>query len=376
MPLKRLVLDDFRNLQRVEFRPAARLNFIQGINGSGKTSLLEAISTLAMGRSFRTRKYRNIIRSDQDQFSLFAELVQLGEPERIGVARRRTGKSQFKLSDRPAVSAAQLAEVLPFQVINSQSFLLLEGGPTERRRFLDWMVFHVKQSYRRLWADYARCLKQRNSMLRSGNIRVIDIKVWDDTLSILAEEIDAMRAEVVELYLPELDRYLSQCGFSKSGLLSLEYERGWGVGKPLVDELLGAREREARLGYTTVGPHKADIRIRIDRKDVSELFSRGQQKSLIAAMYMAQLDVFKSRNRRDCILLIDDLPAELDRGNQQMLCRWVAHLDRVQTFITGIDLSPIIETWPAPLSDSECKMFHVKHGQVTEQPLSGATHDR
>lgn len=195
-------------------------------------------------------------------------------------------------------------------------------------------------------------------------------------LSALAKEIDLMRAEVVELYLPHLNAYLEQCGFVSLGSFTLEYERGWAGDSTLVNELAKHYEKEAKLGFTTLGPHKADIKIRLNKKDVAELFSRGQQKSLVAAMYMAQLNVFKSNNKRNSVLLIDDLPAELDYSNQQMLCDWVARLDSVQTFITGIDLSLIIQAWPEPLDDGECKMFHVKHGQVTEQPLSGVTHGR
>lgn len=368
MPLKRLLLSDFRNLHSVELWPAPKLNFLQGVNGSGKTSILEAISTLAMGRSFRTRKYRNIIRLEQNQFSLFAEVYQQPASFKIGVSRQRSGKSLFKLNELNVTSAAELAQVIPFQIINSHSFLLLEGGPTERRRFLDWMVFHVKHDYRRLWSDYARCLKQRNSLLRSDKMKGLDYEVWDATLSSLAVQIDLMRSEVVALFLPELNTYLKHCGFIDSGEVSVEYLRGWDSGSSLGQELARVRDKEQKLGFTTVGPHKADIRIRLSGKDVAELFSRGQQKSVVIAMYMSQMNVFKNKNKRDCLLLIDDLPAELDQTNQQMVCGWVSQLDRVQSFITGIELKPIIDAWPKPLTSNDCKMFHVKHGQVTEQP--------
>lgn len=366
MSLKRLLLVDFRNLQSAELRPAPKLNFLQGPNGSGKTSVLEGISTLALGRSFRTRKYRNIIKLDAACFSVFAELSQLDTSYRVGVARQRSGQSQFKINDRNVVSAAELAHILPYQVINSQSFMLLEGGPTERRRFLDWMVFHVKHSYRELWADYARCLKQRNTLLRSGKIAGFEFQIWDTTLSALAEQIDQLRLEVLEGYLPELADYLQQFAFIGQGELSVDYQKGWAKASSLQQQLDEARDRDVRAGFTTIGPHKADIKIKLNKKDAAEIFSRGQQKALVAAMYMAQMNVFQKSNGKDCVLLIDDLPAELDQENQQMLCGWVARLQRVQTFITGIDLRPTIESWPEALAKEDCKMFHVKHGQVTE----------
>lgn len=375
MPLTRLVVHDFRNLREIELAPAGKLNFVQGENGTGKTSLLEAISTLAIGRSFRTRKFRNLIHLECSSFTIFAELQQLGAVSRLGVSRSRAGESQFRLDDRPVSSAVELAELLPFQIIDAQSFLLLQGGPSERRRFLDWMVFHVKHSYPRLWGEYVRCLKQRNSLLRSGKITNFEMKTWDATLSKLADQIDAARAEVVDVYVPLLQRFLAECGFIARGRFSIEYQRGWNEGHTLEQELQQLRAKEERQGFTSVGPHKADIKLRIDKKDAAEVFSRGQQKSVVIAMYMAQLNLFHEQNGSDCILLVDDLPAELDRTNQDITCRWLAALDKVQIFITGIDLQPIIQTWPKAASLQAAKMFHVKHGQVTEQSI-GATHDR
>lgn len=366
MPIRRLVLGDFRNLSQVELKPAAKLNFLEGPNGSGKTSVLESISTLAVGRSFRTRKFRNIIAIDAPSFTVFAEFTQAGASYRLGITRQRSGASQFKINDRKALSAAELAQILPYQVMHSQSFLLLEGGPAERRHFLDWMVFHVKQSYRELWSDYARCLKQRNSLLRSGKMAGFDSQVWDERLSELAEAIDALRREIAEEYVPALDQYLQQFGFIECGSLSMEYQRGWPSEESLLQQLQESRERDLRMGFTTMGPHKADLKIRFDKKDAAEIFSRGQQKTLVSAMYMAQLAIFQKYNDKDCILLIDDLPAELDPANQKLLCEWVGSLQKVQTFITGIDLQRIIESWPMAVTKEDCKMFHVKHGQVTE----------
>jgi DNA replication and repair protein RecF len=376
MSLGRLAVTDFRNIESVDLRPASKFNFVEGCNGSGKTSLLEAIHVLAMGRSFRTRKFHSIIRSEQPLFALFAEFVQHDAPFKIGITREQPGKSLVKLNGKLVVSAAELAQALPLQVINAQSFLLLEGGPAERRHFLDWMVFHVKHGYRQVWSDYSRCLKQRNSILRSGTVDRADQWVWDEALCRLASQIDEMRSEVIDRFLPQLSLFLENCGFIDAHVFRLEYLRGWKAGL-LQEELHDTRDRDLRLGFTGVGPHKADIKIRLGGRDVAELLSRGQQKSLITAMYMAQLNIFKMENDSHCVLLIDDLPAELDQENQQMLCRWLSQLDRVQCFITGIDLQTLIDTWPLPLNSNECKVFHVKHGQVTEQPCDWSNpHDR
>jgi DNA replication and repair protein RecF len=368
MALGRLCITDFRNLAAVEVHPAGGVNFFQGANGSGKTSLLEAISILGLGRSFRSRKHANIIRHEQNQFLVFAELQQSGEAFRLGLVRDRAGKSQIRLNDRVVRSAAQLALNFPLQVIDSQAFQLLDGGPAERRHFLDWMVFHVKHQFADVWASYTRGLKQRNSLLRADSTQSADLAIWEEPLSDLAEQIDRLRAEVAELFVSAINGYLAGCDFIPAGAVTLDYQRGWKADRPLLAELIENRPREQKLGFTSVGPHKADIKIRFNRHPATEVLSRGQQKALVAAMYMAQLGVFGRANARQCLLLVDDLPAELDERNQGLLCEWIAQLPRTQVFITGIDLTRIMTTWPKQLGADNCKLFHVKQGTVTEKP--------
>lgn len=371
MPITRLVVDDFRNLKSVEVRPGKDVSLIEGENGSGKTSLLEAIHTLGLGRSFRTRKFKNLISYHQPAFHIYCDFAQQGIPHRLGVTRGRDGTSLFKLDGEVINSAADLAALLPCQVIDSHSFQLLEGGPSERRAFVDWLVFHVKPNFRRVWSDYARCLKQRNSLLRSDRIQRPDFAIWDNTLAKLGGEIDSYRREVVEAFESITRNYLKECDFIESGHFEMSYQAGWDTSKPLLEQLDAHFERDLALGYTSLGPHKSDVRFAFNKRPLVELFSRGQQKAVITAFYLAQLEAFLQNNPRDCVLLIDDLPAELDEQNVQRLCKWIGNLERVQSFMTGIDLSLINRIWPARVSSEEegaRKLFHVKHGQITEQP--------
>lgn len=369
MPIIRLVAEDFRNLQSVDFCPGSRVNFISGENGSGKTSVLEVIYTLATGRSFRTRKFKNLIAYRGSSFQLFAELMFEGLHRRLGVARGKDGSSVFKLDGDPVSSAVELAALLPCQVLNSRSFELLEGGPAERRAFVDWLVFHVKPNFRRAWSEYARCLKHRNAMLRSDKMPRSEFAVWNSALANLGEEIDEYRRQMIDELLPVSRNYLLECEFVERGNFEMHYMPGWDRNRPLLDQLEEHHQKDVALGYTNLGPHKSDIRFIFNKKPLVELFSRGQQKAVVAALYLAQLKVFHSNSARDCLLLLDDLPAELDNGNIQRLCRWIQELSNVQTFITGIELESISNLWPANVgSDGSKKMFHVKQGQMQEQP--------
>lgn len=369
MPLSRLVIGNFRNIQQTELLPARRLNLIFGENGSGKTSLLEAISTLAMGRSFRTRKYTHVIQHETPGFNLFAELSGGEQPLGIGIARNRNGQSRFKLAGRVIHSSAILAATLPLQVINAQSFLLLEGGPAQRRRFLDWLVFHVKHEFAAVWLEYARCLKQRNSLLRRDKIPHLELLPWTERLAELGALVDRLRRDCMEQYLPYLVEYLGPCEFLQDRYsLHLEYLPGWRPDEEVsyLDQFQQNLARDHKLGYTSIGPHKSDLKIQVHGKGVAEILSRGQQKSLINAMYMAQLKCFQSFcPDKQCVLLIDDLPAELDPNNRIIVSDWIYQLN-VQTFVTGIDLDDLSQYWPPDWVQAG-KVFHVKHGEVTEQ---------
>ena len=369
MPITRLVVGDFRNLRQADLG-LGKVSFVYGSNGSGKTSLLEAISTLALGRSFRTRKFRNLIAYNQPELRLFCEFQQDGLCQRLGAVRRQNGDSLFKLNEAPVRSAFELAALLPCQLINSHSFSLLEGGPGERRHFLDWLVFHVKPEFRRNWSEYSRALKQRNSLLRSDKMTSLDLEPWNQALANAGEGIDRLRSEVLAILLDDANELIEGCDFIRGGAMAMAYQPGWNRKLPLVQQLEEHTQRDINLGHTGIGPHKADIKFSFNSRPAAEVFSRGQIKSLIAALYIAQIRVYQRYNPRSCLLLLDDLPAELDQDNLRRLCQWLSGLKNAQIVITGIDLEATLSYWPPHIDK---KLFHVKQGHINEQNAFGAT---
>lgn len=362
----------------MELRPSAQANFIYGPNGSGKTSLLECLSTLAMGRSFRTRKFKNLIANDQPELQLFCEFTQEEVTHRLGVIRGRDGNSLFKLDDSGVSSASELAAILPCQVIDSHSFDLLEGGPGERRTFLDWLVFHVKPEFRRVWHEFSRCLKHRNSLLRSGRMQPADLHVWNSVLVTSGETIDSLRRDILGALTRWVNEYAGQCEFGSSGQVEMRYQPGWNPEVDFGDQLEASLERDLAMGHTTLGPHKSDIRVAFNGRPVVDVFSRGQLKILIFALYIAQLRAFQTMNSNGCLLLVDDLPAEFDSENLARVCRWLKELPDTQIFVTGIDLDKTLSCWGglSGQPDPTIKMFHVEQGHITEQHLLEQPHDR
>lgn len=371
--LSKLVLHNFRNISSASVELNPRLNLIIGPNGSGKSSFLESLSVLAHGRSFRTHKYRNLIKDNEKDFILFSNLVdEQNDVVPIGIQRSRGGDFKIKVNEKNINSSAELAEKLPLILIDSNSFKLLEGGPKERRRYFDWLVFHVKHEFADLWKQVSRCIKQRNSLLRRDKIDYSEIEPWDVEISRMSEQIETLRLECFALLkgvftdvLDNLKADKSATEIIESKNISLEYSSGWKDGDiSFRDQLKANYQKDLQYGYTVLGPHKADIKIKSGRHIAAEILSRGQQKLLISAMFISEARVFRDQTKRNPIFAIDDLPSELDENNQSILAAWLNDF-KSQLFITGITDEFVRRIWSDSKKEEKLKMFHVKHGTLS-----------
>ncbi|WP_086480007.1 DNA replication/repair protein RecF [Oceanospirillum sanctuarii] len=363
MSLRRLDIANFRNLNSVRLQPAPGVNLIIGENGAGKTSILEAISVLSTGRSFRASRTPAIINFEEDAYTLFAEVFNaLAEHQQIvpvGISRNRQSEQQIRIAGQQARSASQLAELLPVQTINSESFQLLEGSPKVRRQYVDWGVFHVEHGFFPVWQAGQKALKQRNKLLKYGKIQgSAQLDIWDESLAGYAEQIDQYRSRYIELLKPEFEATLSELSFSDQ--VSLSYYRGWERGSDCLDVLRQNREKDWALGFTQSGPHRADLKIRVNKLPAVDVLSRGQQKLVVCALLLAQGRLMQKVTGKQSIYLVDDLPAELDSEHRIYLCRVLEEM-QCQVFITSVEADALIDSWSA---STPMNVFHVKHGQL------------
>ncbi|HSH47050.1 MAG TPA: DNA replication/repair protein RecF [Halomonas sp.] len=365
MPLDRLSFQGLRNLAPLELKPGPGINLFVGDNGSGKTSLLEGIHILGMGRSFRTRHLRHAIHHDADQVTLHGRL--LGEPPGkppvpIGVRRHREASElEMRLASEKVDRLARLVEALPLQLINPDAFRLLEGPPSGRREFLDWGVFHVKHDFLSAWRRFRRALKHRNALLRHGRIEDAALDAWERELVHWGETLDLLRCEWVRLFKPVFMETLA--GLINLTGLELRYTRGWDRNRGLEDVLRQSRMTDRQMGFTQQGPQRADIGIRYAKKPAVEVLSRGQQKLVVSALKLAQGRLLEQTTERSCLYLVDDLPAELDADHRRVFCRWLEQM-RCQAFITSVDPGALDSDWDAGTAVS---MFHVKHGEIEQR---------
>ncbi len=366
MTLKRLFIQNLRNLSSVDIEPSHRVNLIYGENGSGKTSILEAINVLALGRSFRSHKHKPLISNGQSAFTIFGKVIadDLAEIP-IGINRQLDGTATFKANGNLVGSAAVLASYLPVQIINSDTFLLLEGTPKVRRQFIDWLVFHVEHRFFQAWKDCQRCLKHRNSLLRHDRIDPFELSTWDQELVLFTDQIHLYRSECFEIFKTTFYELLKEF-ISVDGIV-IGYYRGWDKEKSYGEVLNAGLDRDRQQGYTHMGSHRADLRITVNGQNAAEILSRGQQKLLVCALKIAQGYVFSRMTGRKTLYLIDDLPSELDEKHRDLLVHWLDTMD-TQVFITGVEEASLLSSWQNR-SKKAIKMFHVEQGCVTQHIL-------
>jgi DNA replication and repair protein RecF len=362
--LTRLMIQNLRNLQAVDIYPSEQVNLFSGLNGSGKTSILEAISILGLGRSFRTHKHKPLIRYEQSSYTLFGQVKNGAAQIPLGVNRQLNGEVSFKAHGSVVSSAAALAGYLPLQIFNADSFQLLDGSPKERRQFIDWLVFHVEPNFFQVWKDHQLCLKHRNSLLRRDRIDSFELESWDQELIGFTERLTDFRKSSLDGFNKTFAE-LSQEFLGLEGL-QLSFYQGWDKGLSYAQALAGAYEGDRNQGFTRLGGHRADLKITLNGLDAADVLSRGQQKLLVTALKIAQGLLFSQLTERKCIYLIDDLPAELDKDHRALLVHWLDTM-KTQVFITGVDQHSLIEAWEKT-TNVNIKLFHVEQGRVIQQP--------
>lgn len=360
MLIQRLDINAVRNIDAARLDELGRINLFYGVNGSGKTSVLEAIHVLCLGRSFRSRQFRSVIQDGKEHATVFARAfdpVSLRKTS-IGVNRSRNNPPEIRRDGNPVSVLAELAELFPLQLLNADSFELIEGGPLKRRQFLDWGVFHVEHGFISHWQAVKKCIRQRNLLLRRGKIRDSDLAAWDHELAVNGTLVDEARKRYFDEFKTEFAPIAERItGLSR---ISLDYSRGWDKDKSLVQALDERREQDLQLGHTGPGPHRAELRVKVAGKLAADVLSRGQIKILVCALRLAQASLLKKLNNKECMFLIDDLSAELDVQYRQRLCSEIERL-HAQAFVTCIEPESVVSLWS---ENSAMKMFHVEQGGV------------
>ena len=353
MYFQHLGVINVRNLKATSIYPSANINILVGANGSGKTSVLESIFVLGRARSFRSSRLSSIATRGQQSFAISGQIIQ---DDTLSLTLRfayQDGSTAIYADDRLLRKTSQLASYLPLIYVDSNSYRLLSDGPSQRRHYVDWGLFHVEPSFLPLWKRYSRALKQRNAAIRDG--RFASPELWNGELAETGELIHALRNRYAEELSPLLGHYTEV--LLGGDRIQTQYYAGWDTDQPFALNLDVRKNPDRALGYTRDGPHRADLKFRCDDRMLVDVLSRGQQKLFLCALYLAQIDLFRACTGKSSIVLIDDISSELDAANRNRLLALLTELG-TQIFITTTD-ETLVEDTPM-----EKKLFHVEHGLV------------
>jgi DNA replication and repair protein RecF len=362
MRLRSVAVADFRNVRSVHIKPGERFNLLYGLNGQGKTNLLEAIYLLGSPRSFRTSRLSELVRHGERQAQIQGTVESGGIENKLWLVIETAGR-KMGIDGKAVHKASELHGKLNAVVFSPDDTGMVKMGPESRRRYLDRAVYMGDIGYLHSWHSYQRILKQRNQLLKSSDRTGLDI--WTEKLAETGAQVIERRLRFVAVLDGKLQKYyatiagnseISRLSYHPDGVQSTERE-------PIREELLELFKRQQRAderyGTTTAGPHRDDLTFVLDDRPLKAFGSQGQQKSFVLALKMAEMDNLHETFGEAPLLLLDDMSSELDARRNHNLMEFLTTRE-IQVFITTTERSPALLA-AAP----HCAVFHVEDGNLT-----------
>ena len=356
MIVERLELSNFRNIATATLELSPHFNFLIGPNGAGKTVVLEAMHLLLRGRSFRTRRMSFLIRHGSQKLAVQALCRDpVRGRERIALSKDRTNRTELRVNAEPVKQTSAVAGLLPMQVLLPDLADLVFGEPRGRRQWLDWGAFHVKQDYVDVLRRYMRALRQRNALLRSGDSRTLG--TWTDRMIETGNIVIDTRSSYVR---QASDAVISCAEALAPGLdIALRHDPGFN-GESFAEEVGARTPGDVKLGFTQVGPHRADVKLEAGHNAAAGVLSRGQGKLVASAMRIGQARGLLTNQSRPSLFLIDDVWTELDDDHS---ARFMRLLDEMGCQILATSTHEPVAA--RSVSADRVRVFHVKHGQIS-----------
>jgi DNA replication and repair protein RecF len=344
MRIVELRASGWRNLEPLRLQPGARVTILYGDNGQGKTNVLEAIYYLATMRSFRTTAAAELIRAEPGatpalRAELAARVEHRGLERAIEIELGAAGRA-VRLDGKAVRGAAAIFGAVSVVLFVPEDLLLPRAAPAARRRFLDLAVFNVERSYYREAAAYQRVLKSRNHLLKRGRPDPVLFDAYDEELARTGARVVLRRRGLVGELAPRMRDFFH--ALHRRLPIDLRYRSASTVDAAgdeaaLRDALLAglraARAVDERRRFTTFGPHTDDVEVVLDGRLAREHASQGQLRSLVLALKLAELTNVEARLGDVPVLLLDDVPSELDPTRRRFLFEIVAAL-ACQTLIS------------------------------------------
>ena len=335
MSIARLFIKNFRLFKTLDLDLNKKDLLIIGPNGSGKTSILEAINLLISRKSIRTRDLKECIKEGSEGFSLGLEIK--NENEVLTIKAAKQVNKRISIKTKFGNIPANKSNLPVIQFIQAKDLRMIEGETELRRDFFNKTMFHVEHSSEIDFKNYKKALIQRNMSLKR-KVSERELKAWNEVLEetgiILAEKQKSFFENVFKNSMEEKRKN----GVAKEAFLNhikVAFNRGWPEGLSFSEALMESGEKDRALGYTSVGPHRLDFKYSINNKLAKSFLSRGQQKLLIILSFFRFNDILMAKNTAGVVYLIDDVTSELDQDNLAIVLEQAVEL-RAQLLITAI----------------------------------------
>ena len=344
MRIEEITLRNFRNYREMTLLPHEGVNLFFGANGSGKTNLLEAIHYCALGKSHRVTGDQSVIRIGETFGVCDVTVVSGGVRRKISVrlVPNETAKKTITIDSRKIQRFSDMMGCLQCVIFSPEDLGLIKEGPSLRRRYLDMMISQMNRGYFIALQQYRTGLEQRNAVLRDiragGRSGGKVLEVFEQAMAAPAAVIVAERKKIIDL----LSGIAADTYRNISGQEQEDFRIGYhsslreaeSVEEALCRQLAESREDDIRLGVTSAGPHRDDLSLSLNKKNMKVFASQGQIRTAALSLKLAQMKVLKELGGEAPVLLLDDVMSELDRNRRMRL---VSEISDYQTFITCTD---------------------------------------
>ncbi len=362
MHIESLKLKSFRNLAAVDLTLPATTILLSGKNAQGKTNLLEAVYLAATGRSFRFAAPADMVEHGEPRAHIGAVFVRQDVRHQIDVELSAAGRS-LRVDGRGQRHLAALVGLVNVVAFFPDDLRITKGEPEQRRRFFDRVVASCRPQFLPAALAYARTLRSRNALLRQQAGRDL-VHAYDEQLVLHGALVHRCRQEVLSLWAPFAAHRFAGLAAADEGLhialmSGVPKATGDDIAEPLRAALTAAYPRDAARGMTTTGPHRADLLFTLGGREARTYASQGQQRSLVLALKLGEVDAVYSRTGDQPILLLDDVSSELDQERTALLfAQLTGKVGQVWVTTTG--------STPLPLPHS-AHLLTVDHGRVYAQ---------
>ena len=361
MQIKKLFLQNFRNYERENFTFSDGLNVLFGKNAQGKTNCAEAVFYLCTGASLRIRHDKQLVKMGAEHAYIQAEAENRYGKVTIE-ASVYENKREIKINGSKITKNADLMGHINSVFFSPGELRLIQDGPDERRRFMNISISQTSPSYYTALLRYNKILDQRNALLKNPDVSLVldTLPVWDEQLCKYASVIVKKRAEFLQKLTPyaqELHAFLTDGAEELTVRPDKNYEgEEEEIAKTLMRKLVNNYQKDLRLGFTTIGPHRDDLEVFISGMDAKAYASQGQTRTVALALKLAEVQIFKDLSGEYPILVLDDVMSELDLPRRKKLLKRV---EGIQTILTCTHAERV-------LYGKQCNKIHIENGRIKE----------